>query len=158
MKPILVICLGNPLMKDEGIGTRLALPLQESLDDNPDIEVLDLGTGGLSIMHAIIGRKKVVFVDCAIMGREPGTIQRFTPQDVRTTRTRMRYSLHEGDLLNTLDLSHRMGECPEDIVIFGIEPKAIAHGRGLTDELEQNITKYVRIILKELGIKNNKQK
>jgi hydrogenase maturation protease len=62
----------------------------------------------------------------------------------------MRYSVHEGDLLNTLDLSHRLGQCPENIVIFGIEPKEIAHGEGLTSKLENNIQQYVQTILKEL--------
>jgi hydrogenase maturation protease len=150
MKPILIICLGNPLMRDEGIGIRLASELLVHLADNPDVEVMDLGTGGLSVMHAIADRKKIIFVDCAIMGQKPGTMLRFTPQQVRSKKVRMRYSLHEGDLLNTLELSRRLGECPDDIVIFGIEPKEIAHGEGLTNELENNTQHYVRTILKEL--------
>jgi hydrogenase maturation protease len=150
MKPILIICLGNPLMRDEGIGIRLASELLVHLADNPDVEVLDLGTGGLSVMHAIAGRKKIIFVDCAIMGQFPGLMHSFTPEQVRSNKVRMRYSLHEGDLLNTLELSRRLGQCPDDILIFGIEPKEIAHGEGLTSELENNIQQYVQAILKEL--------
>ncbi len=150
MKPILIICLGNPLMRDEGIGIRLASELLVHLEDNPDIEVMDLGTGGLSVIHAIAGREKIIFVDCAIMGQTPGLIHHFTPEQVRSKKVRMRYSLHEGDLLNTLELSRRLGECPDDIVIFGIEPKEIAPGEGLTSELENNIQQYVQAILKEL--------
>ncbi len=37
MKPILIICLGNPLMRDEGIGIRLASELTVHLTDNPAI-------------------------------------------------------------------------------------------------------------------------
>ncbi len=150
MKPIIIICLGNPLMRDEGIGIRLASELLVHLADNPDVEVLDLGTGGLSVMHAIAGRKKIIFVDCAIMGQSPGLMHSFTPEQVRSNKVRMRYSLHEGDLLNTLELSRRLGQCPDDILIFGIEPKEIAHGEGLTSELENNIQQYVQAILKEL--------
>ena len=123
--------------------------------DHPDIEVMDLGTGGLSVMHAIKGRKKVVFIDCAMMGQSPGLIRRFTPQQVCSTKMRMRYSLHEGDLLNTLELSRSMGECPDDIVIFGIEPKEIYHGEGLSSELEKNIPKYIQAILRELEMKRD---
>jgi hydrogenase maturation protease len=150
MKPILIICLGNPLMRDEGIGIRLASELSVHLADSPDVEVMDLGTGGLSVIHAIEGRKKIIFVDCAVMGQTPGTMLSFTPEQVRSKKVRIRYSLHEGDLLNTLELSRRLGQCPDDIVIFGIEPKEIAHGEGLTSELENNIQQYVRTILKEL--------
>ena len=150
MKPILIICLGNPLMRDEGIGIRLASELLAHLAENPDVEVMDLGTGGLSVIHAIAGRRKIVFVDCAVMGQTPGTMLRFTPEQVRSKKVRMRYSLHEGDLLNTLELSRRLGECPDDIVIFGIEPKEIADGEGLTSELKNNIRQYVQTILEEI--------
>lgn len=150
MKPILIICLGNPLMRDEGIGIRLASELLVHLADDPNVEVMDLGTGGLSVIHAIAGREKIIFVDCAIMGQNPGLIHRFTPEQVRSKKVRMRYSLHEGDLLNTLELSRRLAQCPDDIVIFGIEPKEIAPGEGLTSEMENNIQQYVQTILKEL--------
>ena len=152
MKPTLIICLGNPLMRDEGIGIRLASELLVHLADDPHVEVMDLGTGGLSVLHAIEGRKKIIFVDCAIMGQPPGMMLRFTPGQVRSKKVRMRYSMHEGDLLNTLELSRRLGQCPEDIVIFGIEPKEIAHGEGLTSDLENNIRRYVRTILHETDI------
>jgi hydrogenase maturation protease len=150
MKPILIICLGNPLMRDEGIGIHLASELTAHLSDNPDVEVMDLGTGGFSVIHAIAGRDKIIFVDCAIMGQTPGMIRRFTPEQVHSKKVRMRYSLHEGDLLNTLELSRSLGQCPDDIVIFGIEPKEIAPGESLTNELEKNIQQYVQTILKEL--------
>ena len=150
MKPILIICLGNTLMRDEGIGIRLASELSAHFADNPDVEVLDLGTGGLSVIHAITGRRKIIFVDCAIMGQTPGLVHRFTPEQVRSKKVRMRYSLHEGDLLNTLELSRNLGQCPDYIVIFGIEPKEIAPGESLTNELEKNIQQYVRSILIEL--------
>ena len=150
MKPILIICLGNPLMRDEGIGIRLASELLAHLAENPDVEVMDLGTGGLSVIHAITGREKIIFVDCAVMGQTPGLMLSFTPEQVRSSKMRMRYSLHEGDLLNTLELSRRLGECPDDIVIFGIEPKEITHGEGLTSELENNIQQYVQTILEEI--------
>lgn len=149
MKPILIICLGNPLMRDEGIGIRLATELSVHLTDNPDIEVLDLGTGGISVIHAIAGRKKVVFVDCAIMEKSPGCMYRFTPEQANSKKVQMRYSLHEGDLFNSIELSRNLGECPDNIIIFGIEPKEITHGEGLTSELENNIQQYIQIIMEE---------
>jgi len=152
MKATLIICLGNPLMRDEGIGIRLASELSVHLADNPNVEVMDLGTGGFAVLHAIKGRKKIIFVDCAVMGKPPGIMFRFTLQQVRSKKVRMRYSLHEGDLLNTLELSRRLDECPDDIVIFGIEPKEIADGEGLTSELQNNIQQYVQTILEETDI------
>ncbi|MBN2316903.1 MAG: hydrogenase maturation protease [Sedimentisphaerales bacterium] len=150
MKPTLIICLGNPLMRDEGIGVRLATELSQRLADNPNTEVVDLGTGGLTIMHAILSREKVVFVDCALMGEASGVMRRFTPEEVVSKKIKTRYSVHEGDLLEVLKLSTDMGECPDDIVIFGIEPKEIASGEGLSDELQSNIQHYLETILNEI--------
>ena len=156
MKPTLVICLGNPLMRDEGIGIHLASELSQRLTKHPNIDVLDLGTGGLTIIHAIEGRERVVFVDCAIMGEAPGAIHRFTPEEVHSKKIKTRYSLHEGDLLDTLKLSQSLVECPNDIVIFGIEPKEVAPGQGLSEELQSNLPHYIETILKELKIPNAK--
>jgi hydrogenase maturation protease len=86
------------------------------------------------------------------MGKTPGTMIRFTPEQVRSTKVHMRYSLHEGDLLNSLELSRRLGECPDDIVIFGIEPKEIADGEGLSSEIQSNIRQYTQTILEETDI------
>jgi len=151
MKPILIICLGNPLMRDEGIGTRIASELTVHLNGNPDVEVIDLGTGGLSVIHTVEGRKKVIFVDCAFMGQKPGMMMRFTPEQVQSVKRRTHFSPHQGDLLNVLELSRSLGQCPDDIVIFGIEPKEIAPGEGLTGELQNNIRQYVLTILEELA-------
>ena len=151
MKPILIICLGNPLMRDEGIGIRLASELLVHLADNPNVDVLDLGTGGISVIHAIAGRKKVIFIDCAIMGKSSGCIYRFTPEQANSKKVQMRYSLHEGNLLNSIELSRNLGECPDNIIIFGIEPKEITHGEGLTSQLENNIQQYIQIIMEELS-------
>ena len=156
MKPTLIICLGNPLMRDEGIGVRLEPELSSRLAGHPDVEVCDLGTGGLTIMHAMTGRERVVFVDCALMGEAPGAMRRFTPEEVFSTKIKTRYSLHEGDLLDTLRLSQTLGECPDDIVIFGIEPRQVAPGQELSEELEHKIPHYVETILKEIEIPHTK--
>ena len=156
MKPTLIICLGNPLMRDEGIGIRLEPELSSRLAGHPDVEVCDLGTGGLTIMHAIAGRERVIFVDCALMGEAPGAMRRFTPDEVLSKKVKTRYSLHEGDLLDTLRLSQTLGECPDDIVIFGIEPRQVAPGQELSEELELKIPHYVETILKELEIPHTK--
>ena len=144
---ILIIGLGNPLMLDEGIGVRLAGELAQHVGSNTD--VMDLGTGGMTVMHAIAGRDKVIFVDCALMGEKPGTMRRFGTREAMSKKVLTRQSLHESDLFHILDLSRKLGECPENIVIFGIEPKTVANGEGLSQELESRIPAYVSTILAE---------
>ena len=150
MKPTAIIGMGNPLMSDEGIGIHVIARLQQTiLADRTDI--LDLGTSGMRALHELEGRDVVVFVDCALMGTEPGTIRRFTPEDVETKKIQPRLSLHEGDLLNTIALAKRLGTAPERIVIFGIEPKTIDPGETLSPALAARLDQYVATVCEEVA-------
>lgn len=156
MKPNAIIGMGNPLMSDEGVGIRLIDRLQgTTLAESVDI--LDLGTSGMRALHELEGRDLVVFVDCALMGTEPGTIRRFTPDDVETKKIQPRLSLHEGDLLNTIALARRLGTSPRRIVIFGIEPKTVEPGETLSPELAAGLEEYVAAIRQELGLRDVEQ-
>ena len=110
---------------------------------------MDLGTGGLAVLHALEGRRKVVFADCAFMGEAPGTMRRFTPEQVRSRKVRARRSLHEGDLLGTLELAERLGRCPGEVVIFGVEPASTEPHPGLSPVLEARVGEYVEHVVAE---------
>lgn len=154
MKPTAIIGMGNPLMSDEGVGIHVVAGLRgTALADSVDI--LDLGTSSMRALHELEGRSLVVFVDCALMGTEPGTIRRFTPDDVDSKKIQPRLSLHEGDLLNTIALGRRLGTSPEQIVIFGIEPKTIEPGETLSPELAARLDQYSAAIREELGARGS---
>ena len=149
---MLLIGLGNLLMSDEGIGVRLVAELEARKTVPPGVELLDMGTAGISILHQLAGHTKAVFVDCAFMGEEPGTLRRFTPEEVVTHKVQTRLSLHEGDLLNTLKLAKELGDCPEEIIIFGIEPQSVEPGLELTDALENRVEYYLQQLVEEVSL------
>ena len=142
MKPTAVIGMGNPWMSDEGIGIHVITRLQRT-EIADTIDILDLGTSGMRALHELEGRETVVFVDCALMGEAPGTMRRFTPDDVETRKVQPRLSLHEGDLLSTIALARRLGKAPRRIVIFGIEPETIEPGESLSPDLAARLDQYV---------------
>jgi hydrogenase maturation protease len=150
IKPTIVLGLGNPLMADEGIGTRLVELLAEKYPDFPDVDFTDAGTGGMALMTHFSGRKKAILIDCALMGTEPGTIIRFTPEDVTTVKKLAHQSLHEADILKIIELAKQFGECPDEIVLFGIEPVVIEQRMELSPQLENNLGDYVAKITEEL--------
>ncbi len=146
-----VLGLGNPLMADEGIGVRLVVRLSRLAAERPDVEFLDAGTGGLAVLHHIQGRRKAVFIDCAYMGEEPGAIRRFTPEEVHSSKTLAHQSLHEADLLRILDMSQQLGQAPDEVVIFGIQPQRIEPAMELSPVLEDRMDEYLAVLLKELN-------
>lgn len=137
-------------MGDEGIGPRVIEALLGEADRFPDVEFVDLGTGGMAALHAMAGRRRAVFVDCARMGEPPGTIRRFTAREVRSRKELPGTSLHESDLLEVIALSRRLGECPEQTVIFGIEPATISAGEGLSPVLREGLPRYTAAVAAEL--------
>jgi len=145
-----VLGLGNPLMADEGIGVCLVERLAESSADYPDVDFLDAGTGGLALLHHMAGRRKAIFVDCAYMEQEPGTIRRFAPDEVRSTKVLAHQSLHEADLLRIIGMARELGQAPEEIVIFGIQPERIEFRQGLSATLANGIDRCLDAIRAEL--------
>lgn len=149
MNPIVVIGLGNLLMSDEGIGIHVLRALAARPGDLPGVDLVDAGASGMSALHAMAHRRKAILVDCAFMGEEPGAVRRFTPSEVASRKELAGFSLHEGDLLDAIDLSRRLGECPEQIVIFGIQPEHVGPGEKLSPALRRRLDEYARMVRSE---------
>lgn len=150
-KSTIVLGLGNPLMADEGIGVYLIERLAEQADQYGDVDFIDAGTGGMSVLHLIEGRDKAVFIDCAFMDDAAGAIRRFTPDEVRSTKVLAHQSLHEADLLRILALAEQLGQCPEAVVIFGIQPEVVESRQEISKALLDKTERYLKVILAELG-------
>lgn len=149
-KPVVVLGLGNPLMADEGIGVHLVGRLAEHAGEYPAVDFVDAGTGGLSVLHHIEGRRKAIIIDCAFMDEPPGAIRRFTPEEVRSTKVLAHQSLHEVDLMRVIAMARQLDQAPEQIVIFGIQPERIEAGRTLSRTLTDKTNEYISVILREL--------
>lgn len=150
-KDTVVIGLGNILLSDEGIGVHLVRRLSLLQCKFPLVEFIDAGSAGMNLLHLIANRKKAIIIDCAKMGDEPGTMRRFTPEKVQSVKRMSHYSLHETDILKVIELSKRLGECPDKIIFFGVEPASMEPGRDLSETLSAKIDSYTADIRKELA-------
>lgn len=152
--PTIVIGLGNPLMADEGIGTAIVAALAGLVEagtlTTPNVEYLDGGCGGMYLLHSIAGRKKVILLDCAKMGLPPGTLRRFTPDQVNTVKQMTHLSLHEVDILRVIELAELTQQCPDEIIIFGIQPEKIQMQMALTETLQQRVPEYLAAVVREI--------
>jgi hydrogenase maturation protease len=151
----IVIGLGNPLMSDEGIGILLVQKLAQQAQNQElpgceNVEFYDGGTGGLNLLYKIENRDKVILIDCAKMGEQPGTIHRFTPDQVRSIKNLGHFSLHEVDILKVLNLAGQLDAAPKEVVIFGIEPASLDLNPALSDVLAGRVDTYLAAITEEL--------
>jgi hydrogenase maturation protease len=150
-KNTVVIGLGNLLLSDEGIGVHLVRRLLNQQDKFLSVEFIDAGSAGMNLLHLIANRKKAIIIDCAKMGAKPGTMRRFNPDEVKSVKKLSHYSLHEADILQVINLSKQLGECPQEIVFFGIEPESLEPGQELSETLSAKIDVYTADIRKELA-------
>ncbi|MFO7769137.1 MAG: hydrogenase maturation protease [bacterium] len=150
--PLLVAGIGNPLMGDEGVGPAVVEAFLASRGPSPLVEAVDAGTGGMSLLYAMEGRSAAILVDCARMGESPGTMRRFTPEDVRSAKELPGISLHEGDLLDLVHLGERLEMLPSRLVILGVEPSWIGPGGTLSPVVRSAVPSCVRMLCDEVDL------
>jgi len=140
MKKAGIIGIGNPLRRDDGIGIVLLEKLIERKDELPDgMELIDGGTGGMNLLHLFARFDVVIIIDAVNFDGDIGESKLFTTEDVHSKKTRINISTHESDILKIIHLSRKLGESPDEIFIFGIQPKDTSFGSNLSSELQQNI-------------------
>ena len=149
-KIIKVLGCGNTLVGDDGVGIRVIERLQEmKLPEN--VEIMDAGVGGMAILSWIEDTDKVIIVDAVQTGNEPpGTVYQFTDKEMPPSDMFM-LSLHDLNLVDTINIGRLVQKMPEEIVIIGVEVKRIAEfTRELTPEVEAAIPKVIDLVLKEI--------
>lgn len=144
---IVVLGLGNALLKDEGVGIHVIHALQH-IPVPEEVEMIDGGTSP-DIIHLIENAHKLIVVDAARAGGEPGTIYRLTPDDI-ASQCELPLSTHGITLFHSLRLMESLGNSPEQTVIIGIEAKEIDLGLELSPELEQKVPSIVEVVLEEI--------
>ena len=146
---VAVVGIGNVLLKDEGIGVHVAQALQKLVPSDGDLEVIDGGTSPDVFLH-LQGIDKLIVIDAAQAGGEPGTVYRFHPESLPPDSVCLT-SVHQIGLPQSLKLMDSYGLKPEEIVLFGVEPKEIDWGLEPSAELVQKIPEIVKLILEEVG-------
>jgi len=146
---VVVIGVGNLLLKDEGIGIHAVESLQKvELPEN--VRIIDGGTAPDLVAYTEAG-DKLVIIDAAKAGGEPGTIYRFLPRDLAEESGTL-ISAHELGVEQNLKLMSLMGNEPAEIVIIGIEPQEIGFGTELSAKLKRKLPEIVSVILKDIGL------
>ena len=150
---VLILGLGNPLRRDDGVGPRVIEELESrGLPDG--ITALDGGTGGLDILRVIEGWDNVIIVDAAHVDAGhgevgPGEFVRFTPAQVRLAESEDNLTLHHAGLAEVLRLAEALDHALPSIVIFGVQPGDVGWGEGLSSSVEAGLPALVEAVRQE---------
>jgi hydrogenase maturation protease len=131
MSDIAVLGLGNELFTDEGVGVVAAREIGTlSLED---VEVIDGGTLGLSLLPSIEGRRGLLVLDSVMVeGGEPGDVIVYDGDELRR-EARLLYSAHQLGVNEVLAAADLMGTSPGVLAAVGMVPSSLDTGYGLSD-------------------------
>jgi hydrogenase maturation protease len=147
--PLLVMAVGNILRMDDGFADAVLNRLAE-LDLPEDVELFDAGTSAIDLMEVFNGREKMIVIDAVRGGQEPGTLYRFSPQEVEDGALPMN-SLHQVGLLETLKLGELVDCKPKETVVIGCQPEVTGLGIGLSDAVKAQIERASELVLQEIN-------
>lgn len=127
--PLVLFTAGSVLRGDDAVGPLLAKNLMDAPLEG--WEIVDGGQTPEDDLYYIreLYPRKVVFVDAAQMGFEPGSIRRLTAQDVAKQCMITTHSLPISFLLGQL------GEVCDDVVFLGVQVKGTEFFDPLSDEV-----------------------
>ncbi|MBM3119807.1 MAG: hydrogenase maturation protease [Chloroflexi bacterium] len=145
---IAVLGIGNLLLKDEGIGVHLVQELA-SIVDASNVTIVDGGTSPdiMSLVDPSID--KLIIIDAVKGGYKPGTVYRFSSDDLDLDSVSP-VSVHDIGVLESLRMMALLDRQPKSTVIIGIEPKEIDFGLDLSPEVEQRLPEIIKLVLQEI--------
>lgn len=146
--PLLVMGVGNLLRGDDGFGVAV-LEAVGARGVPPDVDLLDAGTSIVDLMDELHGRRKVVVIDAVRGGQSPGTLYRFSPEDVAAESVPAD-SLHQVGLLETLRLAELVDCRPDQVVIIGAQPGDTGLKIGLTEAVAAAVPRAAEMVMAEI--------
>ncbi len=145
-----IIGVGNLLLKDEGVGVRVARELRKRILP-PEVEVFDGGVGGIALLDYFRGDSRLLLIDAAEMRMKPGAVFRFTPREIKDLGHGVKFSTHDVGLAEVLKLARALGLCPDQVEIIGIQPQEISWGEKLSPAVQASLPQVVELIMKEIS-------
>lgn len=149
---ILIVGIGNELMGDDALGPAVIARFAADYDFTPEVELKDLGLGGIHLLDCLNGRDAVLIIDALdIAGRAPGEVVRLSKAELAAGPPGARLSPHELSLKETLLLAEKLGAGAADVVLFGIVGKTFEMGGWLSDELRAALSSLDAAVAEELS-------
>lgn len=146
----LVLGIGNLLIGDEGVGCKAVDELNRRYQMPPELECIDGGTAGFELLSLMDGKDLVILIDALRNDMEPGTSVLVEGEDVpKVFLTSISpHQLGISDVLAAAQLTDCM---PDKLFLYGIEPKELEVGIGLTPEVEAGMEKVISAVVEQLG-------
>ena len=154
--PAVVIGVGNPFRRDDGVGAAVAERLRPVLPVSWRVEVKALDGEPTRLIDAWYGAGLAVVVDAGRWGAAPGTIARSEvgtasgegePVLVRGGGS----STHGAGLAQAIAIARTLGRLPGRLVVYAVEGGDFGDGPGLSPAVEAALDTVVARVREEIA-------
>lgn len=145
---VLILGVGNLLLTDDGFGVHLINSLKDTVfPDN--VTLLEAGTVSHQLIPLLRETSHLIVIDVVQAGDTPGSLFRFSPEDLRFQSERM-VSLHQISLIDVLNMAALTGGKPKTVII-GVQPKdTTSWSLEVSKELRAVMPRVRELVLDEL--------
>jgi hydrogenase maturation protease len=147
---VLVIGMGNVLMRDEGIGVRAVEELEARYTLPDNVRVVDGGTTGMELFEPMRNADCLIVADAVNADAPPGTRVRIANEEIRAF-FQTKLSNHQLGLSDLLALLAFKGEMPRHVAIIGMVPHLLDNRLGLSEPAAEGLDAMVGMLVDELA-------
>jgi hydrogenase maturation protease len=148
MATALIVCIGNDLVADDGVGKAVYDSLKENhLPEGTRLSFL--GLGGIDLLEEVDGEELLVVVDAVQLGATPGTVH-VLGWDALPVMEPRPVSGHGIGVREAIEVGRRLypERTPQRIYLVGVEGLVFDQlGQGLSVEIEAAVPKAVASVL-----------
>jgi hydrogenase maturation protease len=140
----LVVCIGNDLVGDDGVGHEIFRQLSKRALP-PGVRVCLLGLGGIDIIDHLDGEQLLIVVDAVQLGQPAGTVQVLPWEDIPASDLRP-VSGHGIGIREALQVCRRLypDKAAKNVYLVGVEGSCFNElGAGLTDIVRRAVPEAV---------------
>ena len=158
-KRVLIACIGNIFLGDDGFGVEVAQHLRKR-GYPQGVQVVDFGISGIELAYSLLDPyDELVLVDAVQRGKPPGTIYLIEPDlsalnaETGGEARRVGLDTHSMDPLKVLAFAKTLGAQPVHTLLVGCEIANVGSGdayeemqMGLSEPIQKAIPEAVEVV------------
>ena len=141
-----IIGIGNPYRRDDGIGPALAQRLTKLVTPDVDIRVLDGEPTGL--LDAWTGARLAIVVDAVLS--HPARPDQIPSTSMPTLTGTPATSSHGLGVPEAVRLGQALDRLPKRLIVYAVEAADLGHGTGLSPAVAATLPELLDAILADL--------
>lgn len=114
-----------------------------------EVELVDGGTWGLSLLPAIEDAERLILLDAIDAGAVPGSLIELARERLPIYLSR-KLSPHQVDMKDALAVAEWRGRLPRSVVAIGLQPQRVELGTALSPVVEQQLDALVGAVVSQL--------